>query len=108
MEKNKKASMGWIIWFTALVILLGWAIAGMIVTWDSPERNNACREIGFEEYDLWNNAKICKDSEGDYHFVELDCEQRYFPILKDDNCKAKEIKIGEVFGDLNLKEEELK
>ncbi len=82
-----------------LVLFIIYGIISLIVIWDNPSRNYACKQLGFKEYGRWNSVDICKSSEGDYHFVEIDCETKYFPILLEEkNCKAKEIKIGEVWG----------
>ncbi len=98
---NKKGYYGEYSWvlFIILGTLLAWAIVGLIVVQGESEKQEACKEIGFEEYGRWNNEDICKDSDGDYHFIEMECELQVIPLLREINCNAKEIKIGKVYMD---------
>ncbi len=83
---------------TFLLILLFYFLVSLGVMYGEPERNKACEKIGLEEYTRWNEMEICKDKEGNYNFVEIKCNSEYFPIWRDTSCKAKRIKVGEVWG----------
>ena len=53
-------------------------------------RNNACKELGFIDFKSWETG-VCEDSEGNLHYVKLDCK---FPLFT--KCIAKEISVGDV------------
>ncbi len=53
--------------------------------------NVACQEIGFEDFFFSNAFSYCEDSEGNLHYVKLDCS---FPPFTD--CTVKEISVGDV------------
>ncbi len=61
--------------------------------------NDACKKIDLKEFDEFNSLDVCRDSEGNLHFVEMDCpgfneKWGWYPK----KCYAKKIKVGEVWG----------
>ena len=93
MEKHK----------IVLMIMLGIAIyliTSLVVGIRSDSRGNACRELGFEKESYWNEEEVCEDKEGNVNFIKMDCDFEVIPLFIEVNCKAKGIKIGEVYGEL--------
>ncbi len=92
---NKKGRLFLVILFILLLVMFMFSIIEISVTEDI--RKDACKELGFKDSDYWNNEPVCKDKEGDLHFVEMDCKNEFLFFLGA-SCKAKLIKVGEVWG----------
>ncbi len=54
------------------------------------QEDKACKRIGFEEYIFRMGMQYCKDSMGNLHYVDQECD--FFGS----NCKAREIFVGDV------------
>jgi len=80
----------------ALFIFYVVCSVGILVYLDG--EGKACRDLGFEDDSYWNGRIACEDKESNIHFVKMDCKDSV-PFPWKYNCKAKLIKVGEVFGD---------
>ncbi len=54
------------------------------------KQDNSCKEIGFESYTSRVGMKYCKDSKGNLHYVDQECD--FFMT----NCKTRKISVGDV------------
>jgi len=70
-----------------IIVILG---TGILIFLNQEEMDNSCKELGFKEFSKWNNQEVCKDYNGNLHFV--DYNGKCF-VMK---CKLKEISIGDV------------
>ncbi len=71
-----------------LVLIVGNIIAQIIHI--EAEENNACQELGFEK-SIYNQMQYCEDSEGNLHYVKMECKPWYWY-----QCTAKSITVGDV------------
>lgn len=60
-------------------------------------KDAACKNIMLKEYDSFNSLDVCRDFEGNLHFIEMNCPG-YNPNWNNypDKCYAKKIKVGDV------------
>ena len=59
------------------------------------QKKDACKQIGFKTNTYYMEIPSCEDKQGNIHFVKFDCTMLK---LAWDECSAKEIKVGEVWG----------
>ena len=83
-----------------LIIILIYAIGSLIFGWSSSSRTEACKKIGLEDQGYWDDEPVCKDIDGNIHFVNMDCKYNFFPFVFEKDCKANKIKVGEVWGSI--------
>lgn len=76
-----------------IVLFLGiaWVLLALYTT--AGIEDSACKAIGFEEYGgKLAEVGMCEDSEGDMHYVKMDCDFHFISA----DCTAKEISVGDV------------
>ena len=82
MEKDAKIAIG--------ILLLIIAFAIFLSVEENKARDKSCKELGFEEFIYYDKA-FCEDSEGNLHYIKLDCP---FPPFT--RCISKPISVGDV------------
>ncbi len=78
-----------LLWFLMMVFLF-W----IFPSFDLEARENSCNKIGFENYISAGGIEYCEDEEDNLHYVKIKCEGGFVHV----DCKAKPIKVGEVYG----------
>ena len=66
----------------------------LMILWgihDIQEMDRACKEIEFENYKFINRMEYCEDSEGNLHYIKIECNNWWWF-----DCKAKTISVGNV------------
>ena len=90
--------------FVVVIILLFLSVVLMFAS-DSYKdlmRTKACQSMGYEEYDTYNWEDVCKDLEGNIHFVEL-TEQDFDGSFKISYMLSREFDIKEIsVGDVRV------
>ncbi len=86
MGEENIFKMLWPIWLIAFVIII-FGIISMFVL--EPQKQEACRELGFERFTDKGDFYFCVNIEGNYHFVEWG----YDGFL---DIYVKEISVGDV------------
>ncbi len=94
--KNKKATLEFKLVIIFLILFFGFLFYLIIDTaFLDSARKDGCKEIGFKRNTDYMEIPSCEDKQGNIHFVKFDCKvMRWFG----DECSAKKIKVGEVWG----------
>ena len=57
-------------------------------------RDEACKDLGFKEYQYKQSMRYCEDYYGNLHYIKMECPD--LMLLTKEECKAKEISVGDV------------
>ena len=74
---------------TLWILLLVFTIIGVV--YDNKQRNNACKDIGFDNYDYGEEVDFCEDENYNLHYIHMECKPWYWV-----ECVATEISVGDV------------
>ncbi len=78
--------IGVLIFFAVFIVVLGVEAFHL-----DKEEVKACQELGFEKDSFTSDFDFCEDSQGNLHYIKMECKPWYWV-----DCTAKLISVGEV------------
>ena len=86
MENENK-----IMFVLLLALFVSLVFCSLSMLHDAKERDENCQSLGLLEYEYSFGMHYCEDTEGNLHYIKMDCKHWYWT-----ECTAKPISVGDV------------
>jgi hypothetical protein len=84
-----KFDVGCLIGVVLILIVAAIAVIHGIVMND--KKDMACRKLGFDKYNVYQEQGVCEDKDGNIYFIKAECHGTIYI-----DCQAHRITIGDV------------